>query len=69
VSIIRGIRRLASESGKTPSEVVVELVNIQLDYDTCFRREVQKGIDSLDRELFIDDEDIGSRLDHILKSS
>jgi len=61
------LQRIASETGRGPAQVVVDLVARQLDYDAWFRREVQKGIDSLDRGEYIDDEEVDARLDHMLQ--
>jgi predicted transcriptional regulator len=62
------LERIAKETGRGPEQVVVDLVSTQLDYDAWFRREVLKGIDSLDRGEYIDDEEVDARLDQILKS-
>jgi predicted transcriptional regulator len=45
------LSRIASEVGKTASQIVQELVVDYLDHDG-FRREVQKGLASLDSGRF-----------------
>jgi predicted transcriptional regulator len=59
--------RVASEAGKVPSEVVQELVADYLDHDEWFKREVQKGLASLDRGKFVSHEEVGRRIGRILK--
>lgn len=41
------LAKIASESGKPTNQVVQELVAGYLDHDEWFRREAQKGMDSL----------------------
>jgi len=47
--------------------VVVNLIGTQLDYDEWFRYEAQKGIDSLDRGEFLTHEEVGERMQRILR--
>jgi predicted transcriptional regulator len=60
------LSRIASEAGKAPSEVVQELVADYLDHDEWFRREVQKGLSSLDSGKFVSHEEVGRRIEGIL---
>ena len=47
------LARIASEAGKAADQVVQELVADYLDHDEWFRREVQKGLASLDDGKFV----------------
>ncbi len=46
------LARIASEAGKAADQVVQELVADYLDHDEWFKREVQKGLASLDSGNF-----------------
>ena len=61
------LSRIAAEAGKAPSEVVQELVADYLDHDEWFRREVQKGLASLDSGKFVSHEEVGRRIERILR--
>ena len=56
------LARIASEAGKAANQVVQELVAEYLDHDEWFRREVQKGLASLDSGKFISHEEVGRRI-------
>ncbi len=60
---------LAIESGRAPVQIVLEMVANQLSYDAWFRREVGKGLDSLDRGEFVEHEEVGRRMEQILHGS
>ncbi len=62
------LARIASEAGKAASQVVQELVASYVDHDEWFKREVQKGLDSLDSGKFVSHEEVGRQIDRILKS-
>jgi predicted transcriptional regulator len=61
------LARIASEAGKALNQVVQELVADYLDHDEWFRREVQKGLASLDSRKFVSHEEVGRRIERILK--
>jgi predicted transcriptional regulator len=61
------LARIATEAGKAANEVVQELVADYLDHDEWFRREVQKGLASLDRGKFVSHEEVGRRIERILR--
>lgn len=42
------LNQIASQSGKGPDQVVQELVATYIDHDNWFRKEVSKGLASLD---------------------
>jgi predicted transcriptional regulator len=47
------LARIASGAGKAANEVVQELVADYLDHDVWFKREVKKGLASLDSGKFV----------------
>jgi predicted transcriptional regulator len=61
------LSRIASEAGKAPNEVVQELVADYLDHDEWFRREVQKGLASLDSGKSVSHEEVGRQIERILR--
>jgi predicted transcriptional regulator len=62
------LARIASEAGKAANQVVQELVANYVDHDEWFKREVQKGLDSLDSGKFVSHEDVGRKIKRILRS-
>ena len=62
-----GLAKIAAETGKPADQVVQELVATFVDHDEWFKREVQKGLDSLDSGRFVSHEEVGRRIEHILK--
>ena len=62
-----GLARIATEAGKPADQVVKELVASYVDHDTWFKQELQKGLDSLDRGKFVSHEEVGRRIERILK--
>ncbi len=62
------LTRIASEAGKAANQVVQELVADYLEHDEWFKREVQKGMDSLDGGKFVSHEEVGRQIERILRS-
>jgi predicted transcriptional regulator len=62
------LTRIASEAGKAANQVVQELVADYLEHDEWFKREVQKGMDSLDGRKFVSHEEVGRQIERILRS-
>jgi predicted transcriptional regulator len=62
------LTRIASEAGKAPNQLVQELVTDYLGHDEWLRREVQKGLASLDSGKFVSHEEVGRRMQRILGS-
>lgn len=62
------LAKIASEAGKAANQVVQELVVDYLDHDEWFKREVQKGMDSLDGGKFVSHEEVGRQIERILRS-
>jgi predicted transcriptional regulator len=61
------LAKIAFEAGKAPSQVVRELIADYLDHDEWFEREVQKGLASLDSGKFVSNEEVGRRIERILR--
>ena len=61
------LAQIASKTGKGASQVVQELVAGYLDHDEWFRREVQKGLASLDGGKFVSHEEVSRRIERILR--
>ncbi len=62
------LTRIASEAGKAANQVLQELVADYLDHDEWFKREVQKGLASLDSGKFVSHEEVGQQMERILRS-
>ena len=60
------LNQAASQTGKGPGELVLELVANYLDHDQWFRQQVEKGIASLDGGKFISNDDVRIRMERIL---
>jgi predicted transcriptional regulator len=59
------LARIACAEGKAANQVVQELVANYLDHDEWFRREVQKGLGSLDGGRFVSHEEVGRQVERI----
>jgi predicted transcriptional regulator len=62
------LNEIASEAGKAANQVVEELVANYIDHDAWFKREVNKGLLSLDTGKFLSHDDVRRRIDQILGS-
>ncbi len=62
------LTRIASETGRAADQVVQELVVDYLDHAEWFKIEVQKGMASLDSGKFVSHEEVGRRMERILRS-
>ena len=61
------LARIASEAGKAANQVVQELVTDFLDHDEWFKREVRKGLASLDSGKSVSHEEVGQQIERILR--
>jgi predicted transcriptional regulator len=61
------LAKIASDAGKAADQVVQELVASYVDHDEWFKREVQKGLDSLDDGKFVSHEEVGRQIERILR--
>ena len=59
---------LASGSGRDAEQLVQDLVKSYLDHDQWFRKEVQKGLEQLDRGEFIEHDDVVARIEGLFRS-
>jgi predicted transcriptional regulator len=62
------LNRIASEAGKGATQVVQELVANYLDHYEWFKREVKKGLSSLDNGKSISHEEVRRQMERILSS-
>jgi len=60
--------QIASQNGKKPDEFVRDMVTTYLDHDEWFRREVGKGLASLDQGKFVSEEEVRRQMQQILRS-
>ena len=62
------LNQIASETGKGANQVVQELVANYLDHDEWFKREVKKGLSSLDDGKSVSHEEVRRQMERILSS-
>ena len=60
------LNRIASQTGKGPSQVVQELVSNYLEHDEWFHQEVGKGLVSLEQGRHLPNEEVRRQIDAIL---
>ena len=61
------LNRIASEAGKGANQVVQELVANYIDHDEWFKREVKKGLSSLDDGKSVSHEEVRRQMERILR--
>jgi len=57
------LTRIAAETGRTVSEVALDLLGTSVDHDEWFRREVEKGRIAAREGRLLDHDDVVSRID------
>jgi predicted transcriptional regulator len=62
------LNQLASEKGRGPEQLVLEIVQAYLDHDQWFKHEVQKGLAQLDRGEFIEHDELVDRIERMFPS-
>ena len=62
------LNQIASQSGRQANQIVEELVETYIDHDRWFRQEVKKGLAQLDREEFVDHDQVMARIDRLFRS-
>ncbi len=62
------LKRVASESGRGPEQLVQEIVQTYLDHDAWFKAEVQKGLAQLDNGEFIGHDEVLARIEQMFHS-
>ncbi|MEZ5365271.1 MAG: hypothetical protein R2748_23815 [Bryobacterales bacterium] len=60
------LAKLAAERGSDEASVASEILGRALDYETWFIREVEKGMQSLDRGEFVEHEELKARIERRL---
>jgi predicted transcriptional regulator len=61
------IQRAAAEHSSRADTYVQQLVERHLDHDSWFRQQVKKGLDQLDRGEFLTHEEVGARMEKMLR--
>lgn len=63
------LNQIALQTGRHPGQIVEELVETYVDHDQWFRREVEKGLEQLERREFVEDDEVMARIERIFRSS
>jgi predicted transcriptional regulator len=61
------LQQLASNTGRKPVQVVEEAVDRLLEEDARFRAAVRKGFASLNDGNFVDEEEMATRVEQLLR--
>ena len=62
------LARIAAERGRDTQALAQEAIERFVDYDDWFTRQVQEGIDQLDRGQFVSHEEVGARIANMFRS-
>ena len=62
------LARLAAKTGISATQLVFNVVVRYLDEEACFRAAVEKGIAEAERGEFIEEEEMDSRFERMLRS-
>jgi predicted transcriptional regulator len=62
------LAHIAAENNSGAEEYVRQLVEHYLDHDAGFCQKVKTGLEQLDQQEFVTHEEIGARLDQLLRS-
>ncbi len=57
---------IAAQQGRDPQSLVQEAVERLVDYDQWFLREVDKGLQQIERGEVVEHEEVGARLEKFL---
>lgn len=60
------LARLAAEQGRNAQALAREAIEHFVDYDEWFLREVEKGLEQIDRGEFLTHEEVGERLEKLI---
>ena len=60
--------RAARENDTDPAEYVQQLIEHYVDHDVWFREEVRKGLEQLDQGEFLTHEQMGARIEQMLRA-
>lgn len=61
------VERAAAENKSDAAEYVQQLVEHYVDHDQWFRKQVQKGLDQLDRGEYVEHEEVWARMEKLLR--
>ena len=59
---------LSTRTGRSPGELVTEAVDRLLDHEKWFDAQVQLGVDQIARGEFIEEEEMDTRVERMLRS-
>jgi predicted transcriptional regulator len=62
------LNRIAAQTGRGADEVVKDLVESYVDHDAWFKQEVGKGLRSLDRGEFFEQDEVVDRIEQMFRS-
>jgi predicted transcriptional regulator len=62
------LARIAAERGRDTQALAQEAIERFVEYDDWFTRQVQEGIDELDRGQFVSHEEVGARIAKMFRS-
>jgi predicted transcriptional regulator len=62
------LNRIASQTGRPAGQIVEELVQTYVDHDQWFRREVGRGLAQLDRDEFVENDEVMARIEQMFRS-
>ena len=62
------VERAAAENNSEAAEYVQQLVEHYLDHDQWFRRQVQRGLDQLDRGEYVEHEEVWARIEKMFRA-
>jgi predicted transcriptional regulator len=62
------LARIAAERGRDTQALAQEAIERFVEYDEWFTRQVQEGIDELDRGQFVSHEEVGARIAKMFRS-
>jgi predicted transcriptional regulator len=61
------LRDVAQRTGRNTEDVVREAINAFLQHEIAFIEAVEKGLASLDRDEYVTQEEVTSRIDKLLR--
>jgi predicted transcriptional regulator len=62
------LNRIAAQTGRGADEVVKDLVESYVDHDAWFKQAVGKGLASLDRGEFFEQDEVVDRIERMFRS-
>jgi predicted transcriptional regulator len=62
------LSQLAADKRRSAEELAQEVLGFYLDHEARFVEVVQRGLDSLDRGEFVSHQEVGARLQRLLRT-